>query len=80
VTPQVQARLACAERVRVTVTLLDGSPVTEVEATCTAVDRRLGHALYAFTDDDQEVRVPLEPVDAAVLPLPRPRPTSGDAA
>jgi hypothetical protein len=79
VTPQVQARLACAERVRVTVTLLDGSPVTEVEATCTAVDRRLGHALYAFTDDDQEVRIPLEPVEAAVLPLPRPYPGGGAA-
>jgi hypothetical protein len=79
VTPQVQARLACAERVRVTVTLLDGSSVTEVEATCTAVDRRLGHALYAFTDDDQEVRIPLEPVEAAVLPLPRPYPGGGAA-
>jgi hypothetical protein len=79
VTPQVQARLACGARVRVTVTLLDGSPVTEVEATCTAVDRRLGHALYAFTDDDQQVRVPLEPVEAAVLPLPRPFPGGGAA-
>jgi hypothetical protein len=78
-TPHVQARLACAERVRVTVTLLDGSSVTEVEATCTAVDRRLGHALYAFTDDDQEVRIPLEPVEAAVLPLPRPYPGGGAA-
>jgi hypothetical protein len=78
-TPHVQARLACAARVRVTVTLLDGSSVTEVEATCTAVDRRLGHALYAFTDDDQEVRIPLEPVEAAVLPLPRPYPGGGAA-
>jgi hypothetical protein len=78
VTPEVQARVACGAQIRVNVTLLggdlDGSTVRDIAATCIAIDRREDHALHVVTDDGRKFRIPLEPIEAAVLPLPRPTP------
>jgi hypothetical protein len=79
VTPQVLAQLCRGARVRITVTLLDGALVTESEATALAVDRRRQHHLVCVTDDNRPVTVPLDPVDATVLPLPRPTRPGGAA-
>lgn len=78
-TANTHARVACGERVRITVTLLDGSPVAELEADPVALDG-IHHYLTMRADNGVLLSVPLEPVDATVLPLPRPRPTSGGAA
>jgi hypothetical protein len=71
-TPQTHAQLACGGKVRIVVTLDDGTPVVDLTADVLAVDRRDVHELVCLVGDNQTARIPLEPVAATVLPLPRP--------
>jgi hypothetical protein len=72
VTPRVQGLLSCGARVHIAVTLPDGSPVTDIDGATLAIDRRHSNELIVRTDDGAIIHLPLEPVTATVLPLPRP--------